>query len=75
MVAAEDLGEYFRVPLDSRDLNYGKFIDHGEQKISESLDYNSHNTSRLDIDGMKALLMKLEFIKAIVSGESVQTEE
>jgi UDP-N-acetylglucosamine 4,6-dehydratase/5-epimerase len=75
MVAAEDLGEYFRVPLDSRDLNYGKFTDHGEQKISKSLDYNSHNTSRLDIDGMKALLMKLEFMKTIVRGESIQAEE
>jgi len=74
MVAAEDLGGYFRVPPDLRDLNYGKFTDHGEQKISESVDYNSHNTTRLDINGMKALLMKLEFMKAIVRGESVQAE-
>ena len=56
MVAAEDLGGYFRVPPDSRDLNYGKFIDHGEQKISESLDYNSHNTSRLDINGDESVV-------------------
>jgi UDP-glucose 4-epimerase len=74
MVAAEDLGDYFRVPPDLRDLNYGKFTDHGEQKISESVDYNSHNTTRLDINGMKTLLMKLEFMKAIVKGESVQAE-
>ena len=74
MVAAEDLGGYFRVPPDLRDLNYGKFTDHGEQKISESVDYNSHNTTRLDINGMKTLLMKLEFMKAIVRGESVQAE-
>ena len=74
MVAAEDLGGYFRVPPDLRDLNYGKFTDHGEQKISESVDYNSHNTTRLDINGMKALLMKLEFMQAIVRGENVQAE-
>ena len=74
MVAAQDLGGYFRVPPDLRDLNYGKFTDHGEQKISESVDYNSHNTTRLDINGMKTLLMKLEFIRAIVGGESVQAE-
>jgi UDP-N-acetylglucosamine 4,6-dehydratase/5-epimerase len=74
MVAAQDLGGYFRVSPDLRDLNYGKFTDHGEQKISESVDYNSHNTTRLDINGMKALLMKLEFMQAIVRGESVQAE-
>jgi UDP-glucose 4-epimerase len=74
MVAAQDLGGYFRVSPDLRDLNYGKFTDHGEQKISESVDYNSHNTTRLDINGMKALLMKLEFMQAIVRGESVEAE-
>ena len=74
MVAAQDLGGYFRVPPDLRDLNYGKFTDHGEQKISESVDYNSHNTTRLDINGMKTLLMKLEFMRAIVGGESVPAE-
>ncbi len=74
MVAAQDLGGYFRVPPDLRDLNYAKFTDHGEQKISESVDYNSHNTTRLDINGMKTLLMKLEFMRAIVGSESVQAE-
>jgi UDP-glucose 4-epimerase len=74
MVAAEDLGGYFRVPPDLRDLNYGKFTDHGEQKISESIDYNSHNTTRLDVNGMKDLLMKLEFMQAIVRGENVLAE-
>ena len=75
MVAADDLGKYFRVPLDSRDLNYGKFIDHGEKKISESLDYNSHNTSRLDVNEMKVLLMKLEFMKTIRRSESIRAED
>ena len=74
MVAAQDLGGYFRVPPDLRDLNYGKFMDQGEREISEAVDYNSHNTTRLDVSGMKALLMKLEFIQAIIRGENVQAE-
>jgi UDP-N-acetylglucosamine 4,6-dehydratase/5-epimerase len=75
MVAAEDLGGYYRVPPDLRDLNYGKFIDQGELKISEAADYNSHNTTRLDVDGMQALLMKLRFMQATVRGEVVEAEE
>jgi UDP-N-acetylglucosamine 4,6-dehydratase len=74
MVAAEDLGRYFCVPPDLRDLNYGKFVDQGETKISEATDYNSHNTERLDITGMQALLMKLRFIEAIAQGEQVEPE-
>ena len=74
MVAAQDLGGYFRVPPDLRDQNYGKFTDQGEKKISEAVDYNSHNTMRLDIDGMKALLMKLDFMQAVARGENVQAE-
>ena len=75
MVAAEDLGDYFRVPPDLRDLNYGKFIEQGEVKISDATDYNSHNTTRLDADGMQALLMKLRFIQALVKGENIEPEE
>jgi len=75
MVAAQDLGGYFRVPPDLRDLNYDKFIDEGETRISEAVDYNSHNTTRLDVDGMKALLMKLRFMQASMRGEDVQAEE
>jgi len=75
MVAAEDLGSYYRVPPDLRDLNYGKFIEHGEIKISEATDYNSHNTTRLDVPGMQALLMKLRFMQATVRGEMVEAEE
>jgi UDP-glucose 4-epimerase len=70
MAAAEDLGNYYRVPPDLRDLNYGKFVEEGEQKISKLDDYNSHNTERLDKDGMKRLLMKLEFIRSITKGET-----
>jgi UDP-glucose 4-epimerase len=56
-------------------LNYGKFTDQGEPKISDATDYNSHNTERLNIDGMKALLMKLAFIEAIVKSDNLQAEE
>ena len=75
MVAAQDLGGYFRVPPDLRDLNYDKFIDQGETQISDAVDYNSHNTDRLDVDGMKTLLMKLRFMQAITRAEDVQAEE
>lgn len=75
MVAAEDRGDYYRVPPDLRDLNYGKFVEQGEVKISEATDYNSHNTARLDVEGMRALLMKLRFIQALVKGEHVEPEE
>ncbi len=75
MVAAEDLGGYYRVPPDLRDLNYGKFVEHGEVKISEATDYNSHNTEQLNLAGMQALLMKLRFMQAIARGEQVEAEE
>ncbi len=75
MAAAEDLGGYYRVPPDLRDLNYGKFVEQGEVKISEASDYNSHNTERLNITGMQALLMKLHFMQAIARGEHVEPEE
>jgi UDP-glucose 4-epimerase len=75
MAAAEDLGRYYRVPPDLRDLNYSKFVEEGEIKISEAVDYNSHNTTRLDVPGIKALLMKLRFMQATVRGEMVEAEE
>jgi UDP-N-acetylglucosamine 4,6-dehydratase/5-epimerase len=75
MVAAEDLGGYYRIPPDLRDLNYGKFVEHGEIKISEAVDYNSHNTIRLDVEGMKALLLKLPFMQAITRGEYALPED
>lgn len=75
MAAAEDLGGYYRVPPDLRDLNYGKFVEQGEIKISEATDYNSHNTTRLDVAGMQTLLLKLRFMQAIVRGEHVDLEE
>ena len=75
MVAAEDLGGYYRVPPDLRDLNYGKFVEQGEVKISEATDYNSHNTEQLNFADMQALLMKLHFMQAIARGEQVEAEE
>lgn len=75
MVAAEDLGGYYRVPPDLRDLNYGKFVDQGEVKISDATDYNSHNTTQLDVSDMQTLLMKLRFMQATLRGEVVEAEE
>jgi UDP-N-acetylglucosamine 4,6-dehydratase len=75
MVAAQDLGGYYRVPPDLRDLNYGKFVEQGETQISEAEDYNSHNTDRLDVKGMQALLMKLRFMSSMLRGEQVDAEE
>jgi len=73
--AAEDLGGYFRVPPDGRDLNYGKFVEQGDARIEEAQDYNSHNTERLDMAGMKALLLKLDFMKKIARGEHAVAED
>lgn len=75
MACAEDRGEYFRVPPDLRDLNYAKFVEQGEEKISRTEDYNSHNTERLDVEGMQNLLRKLNFMSAIQRGEHATPEE
>jgi UDP-glucose 4-epimerase len=63
MARAEDLSGYFRIPSDSRDLNYGKYFVEGEVEVSKIEDYTSHNTHRLDIDGVKNTLLKLEMIR------------
>lgn len=63
MAKAEDMGRYFRIPADNRDLNYKKYFVEGEQKISELDDYTSHNTHRLDVSGVKQLLLKLDYIQ------------
>lgn len=75
MACAEDREEYYRVPPDLRDLNYSKFVEQGEEKISQTEDYNSHNTVRLDVEGMKQLLLKLDFMRAIQRGEHAMPEE
>lgn len=63
MVNAEDLGGYFRIPADNRDLNYNKYEIHGNEEIDKFSEYNSHNTTRLDVEGMKKLLLKLDLFK------------
>ena len=60
MVNAEDMGNYFRIPADNRNLNYQKYVDQGNANLESIQDYNSHNTRRLDIEGMKELLLKLD---------------
>ncbi len=63
MVKAEDLGDYYRIPADTRDLNYDKYFVNGEEQISRGWEYTSENTKRLDVNGVKELLLKLDFIK------------
>jgi len=63
MVKAIDMGNYYRIPCDTRDLNYDKFFTEGNERLSTIEDYHSHNTQRLDVESMKELLMKLRFIK------------
>ncbi|WBA13975.1 polysaccharide biosynthesis protein [Salinivibrio proteolyticus] len=74
MFVAEDQGKYFRIPSDNRDLNYAKYNDEGDKNLSVIEDYNSHNTKRLDVDGMITLLRKLEFIRDIEAGSLVVPE-
>lgn len=78
MACAEDMGDYFRVPADGRDLNYGKYVDQGQQRLTQTAhgeDYNSHNTQRLNVDGMQKLLLKLDGMQRIAKGERVDVEE
>ncbi|MDO9154343.1 MAG: polysaccharide biosynthesis protein [Paludibacter sp.] len=63
MAKAENMGNYFRIPADNRDLNYDKYFIEGQEEIAEIDDYHSHNTTRLDNNGMKELLMKLDMVK------------
>ena len=64
MAKAVDMGNYFRIPCDTRDLNYDKFFTQGNEEVSRIEDYHSHNTRRLDVEGMKEQLMRLRFIQA-----------
>lgn len=75
MSVAEDLGSYFRVGPDQRDLNYSKYIEEGEIKITSTNDYNSHNTNRLDKAGMRDLLLKLPYIQAFERGEYLSPDQ
>ncbi|MDB9998569.1 polysaccharide biosynthesis protein [Alphaproteobacteria bacterium] len=75
MAFAIDMGNYYRIPPDLRDLNYGKYVDVGEENITNVDEYNSDNTLRLDVDGMKLLLNKLRFIQAASKGKIIDCEE
>jgi len=68
MAHAEDLGDYYRIPADSRDLNYDKYFVEGETSISQIDDYTSHNTRRLDIEGVKRVLMQLDIVREAARG-------
>jgi UDP-N-acetylglucosamine 4,6-dehydratase/5-epimerase len=63
MAKSEDKGNYYRIPADKRDLNYDKYFIEGQKEIATIEDYHSHNTSQLDVEGMKALLLKLDIIR------------
>ena len=75
MTKAEDLVNYYRIPPDLRDLNYRKYVEEGDERISYNSDYNSQNTKQLDVEEMKKMLMKLAFVKASARGEYVTSEE
>ena len=66
MARAEDIGAYFRIPADNRALNYNQYFSQGTTKVSEIQDYTSHNTERLDVEGVKKLLIQLDIFKEVV---------
>ena len=72
MIKAEDMGEFYRVPADNRDLNYSKYLSKGEKSVSQLEDYHSHNTTRLDVEGVKKLLSKLTIVKKEILGENIE---
>jgi UDP-N-acetylglucosamine 4,6-dehydratase/5-epimerase len=71
MVKAEDMGDFYRVPADNRDLNYSMYFSEGEKSITEIEDYHSHNTERLNVEGVKNLISKLALVKKELFGEEV----
>jgi UDP-N-acetylglucosamine 4,6-dehydratase len=75
LAQAEDLGNYYRVRPDARDLNYSKFVEQGERRLNQADEYSSHNTRRLDVEGMKQLLMQLDFMQRIARGEPATPDD
>lgn len=69
MVKADDMGDYYRVPADTRDLNYAQYFEEGNQMLSQKGDYTSENTDRLDVDGLIELLLKLDYIQQELKGQ------
>lgn len=72
MAKAEDMGNYFRVPADVRDLNYNCYFVEGQKEVSLKEDYNSHNTERLEVEGMTKLLLRLNIVQQALKGEKVE---
>jgi len=75
MALAVEMGNYFRIPPDLRDLNYAKYVDSGKTNLTTSNEYNSDNTVQLDLEGMKRLLNKLKFVQAAAKGKIIDPEE
>lgn len=71
MIKAEDMGDFYRIPADNRDLNYAQYFSEGVEDISKIEDYHSHNTKQEDVEGMKKLLLKLPLIRKEVLGEDI----
>jgi UDP-N-acetylglucosamine 4,6-dehydratase len=71
IAVAEDMGDYYRVPADNRDLNYGVFFDAGRRDVSVKVDYNSHNTTQLSIDEMAEILRTLPIVERALAGEKI----
>jgi UDP-glucose 4-epimerase len=69
MVKAEDMGDFYRIPADNRDLNYAQYFSEGEKDVSQIEDYHSHNTEQCDVDGMIQLLLKLDFVQDELNGK------
>jgi UDP-N-acetylglucosamine 4,6-dehydratase len=72
MVKADDMGDFYRIPADNRDLNYAMYFSQGEQDVAEKEDYHSHNTERLDVEGVKKLISGLGLVRKEIFGEDVQ---
>jgi UDP-glucose 4-epimerase len=75
MARVEDMQQYYRIPADNRDLNYAMYFTEGEKEISVLDDYTSHNTERLSVEGVKQLLLKLDFIQRHLRGEAASIAE
>ena len=69
---AEDLGGYFRVPADNRDLNYALYFSEGREDVTVQQDYNSHNVKLLDLEGMCGMLLKLDCVRQAMAGEKLK---
>lgn len=75
LASAEDLGIYYRLPPDGRDLNYAKYVEQGESRITHGKEYNSHNTEQLSVDAMQTLLLKLDVVQRLLRGQAAVAQD